>query len=370
MEGKIYYKEIYEKILSDIADGVYSKDGLLPYERDLCEKYDVSLTTIRRALKMLADDHYIIKIKGKGSLVNPGIDLENSDEDINCLGVLFFGDRSGVTYDEYYHYSNCWSAKIYNYIFMQLRDNYNVVFETMYKDEIIEKFKTHTTVLDHISRLLLITYSDVDTGILDYLKGLGKKLIIYNYFNRGYEVCNVVCNEREIFCQAVVRLFRMKHRKIAIINGLMNKQYSDGIERFMGYQAAFITRGLFINENLIKWTISPRDAYYKMKEIFDLPREDWPTAVICINDGIALGVYDAIKEAGLRIPEDISVIGHDNDNICAKLDPPLTSIDPCYKDVAAQIVNCFKRKLWTKSDTIVVKGKLILRGSLKENQRG
>lgn len=369
MDGKIYYKEIYEKILNDIAEGVYTKDVLLPFERELCEKYDVSLTTIRRALKMLANDHYIIKIKGKGSFVNPEIELESRNDDINCLGVLFFGDRKGVVYDEYYHYSNCWSAKIYNNIFMQLKNDYTVVFETMYKDEIEEKFENHTTVLDNISRLLLITYSNVDTKILDYLKNRGKQLIIYNYFNYRYEICNVMSNEREIFYQTVTRLFKMKHRKIAIINGLADRQYSDCIERFMGYQAAFITRGYFINENLIKWTISPRDAYFKMKEIFELPKGEWPTAVICINDGIALGVYDAIKEQGLKIPEDISVIGHDNDKVGAKLEPPLTSIDPIYKDVAIAIVSCFKRRLWNKNDKVVVKGRMVMRGSLIENTK-
>ena len=367
MEGKIYYREIYETILRDITKGVYPKNVLLPFERELCEKYDVSTTTIRRALKLLEDDHYIIKIKGKGSLVNPDIDLQSANDDINCLGVLFFGNRKEVIYDDYYHYANLWSAKIYNQIFLKLRDDYTVIFETMYEDEIIEKFENHTTVLSNIQRLLLITYSNVDIKLLDYLKGLGKQLIIFNYFNHKYEICNVMCNEREIYYQTVLRLFKMKHRKIAIINATVDRQYCDSIERFMGYQEAFITRGHLLNENLIKWTLSPRDAYFKMKDIFTLPREEWPTAVMCINDGIAIGVYEAIKEAGLKIPEDISVIGHDNDKIGGRLEPTLTSIDPMYEQVAEAIVACFKRKLWNRNDKVIVKGRIIVRNSLIEN---
>lgn len=367
MDGKIYYREIYEQILKDIIVGVYPKNVLLPFERELCDKYDVSTTTIRRALKMLENDHYIIKIKGKGSLVNPEIDLDSADDDVNCLGVLFFGNRESVVYDDYYHYTNLWSAKIYNQIFMKLKNDYTVVFESMYEDEVIDKFKSGSTVLKGIQRLLLVTYSNVDIKLLDYLQSIGKQLIIFNYFNSKYNICDVVCNEREIYYQTVLRLFKMKHRKIAIINGSIDRQYCDSIERFMGYQEAFITRGLMLNEHLIKWTKSPRDAYFKMKDILGLPSEEWPTAVLCINDGIAIGVYEAIKEKGLRIPEDISVIGHDNDKIGGKLEPTLTSIDPMYDHVADAIVSCFKRKLWNRNDRVVVKGRVIMRNSLIDN---
>jgi DNA-binding LacI/PurR family transcriptional regulator len=88
---------------------------------------------------------------------------------------------------------------------------------------------------------------------------------------------------------------------------------------------------------------------------------------MCINDGIAIGVYEAIKEKGLKIPEDISVIGHDNDKLGNKIEPTLTSIDPMYENVAEAIVSCFKRKLWNENDKVVVKGRVIMRNSLIEN---
>ena len=364
MEGKIYYKDIYEKILKDIVDGVYPPNAMLPFENELSAQYDVSITTIRHALKLLEDDHYIIKVKGKGSFVNPEIDTSSYNDDINCFGVLFFENRKAIVRDDYYHYSNLWSAKIYNSIFMKIKDEYTLIFDSMYEDEVVEKFKTHNTVLDNVKRILIISYSGMSPEILTYLESQGKQLIMYNYFNYAYKICNVLTNDREVYNILVRKLFKLNHERIAMINGAVEGPYRDSIERFMGYQEAFITKGRTLNEKLVKWSVSPRDAYYKMLEIFDLPKEEWPTAVVCVNDGVAIGVYEAIKEKGLRIPEDISVIGHDNDKIAAKMDPPLTSIDPMYDDIAKAIVSYFKRKIWTKRDRIVVKGKLIMRNSV------
>lgn len=369
MAGKIYYKFIYEKILQDIVEGVYPPNAMLPFENELAEQYDVSITTIRHALKLLEDDHYIIKVKGKGSFVNSEIDISTYNEDINCFGVLFFGNRKEIIRDNYYHYSNLWSAKIYNSVFMQIKDEYTLVFDSMYEDEVIEKFKTHNTVLNAVKRILVISYSTISPEILTYLEDQGKQLIVYNYFNYAYKICNVLTNDREAYNILVRKLFKLNHEKIAMMNGSVDGQYRDSIERFMGYQEAFISKGRSLNEKLVKWSLSPRDAYYKMLEIFELPKEEWPTAVICINDGVAIGVYEAIKEKGLRIPEDISVIGHDNDKIAMKMDPPLTSIDPMYDDIAKAIVSCFKRKIWTKRDRIIVKSKLITRNSVMDNMR-
>ena len=51
-----------------------------------------------------------------------------------------------------------------------------------------------------------------------------------------------------------------------------------------------------------------------------------PTAIFCASDRMALGVYEALKETGLRIPDDVSVVGFDDDPLARYLEPPLTTI--------------------------------------------
>ncbi|GGS80975.1 hypothetical protein GCM10010206_49470 [Streptomyces cinerochromogenes] len=57
-----------------------------------------------------------------------------------------------------------------------------------------------------------------------------------------------------------------------------------------------------------------------------LSRPDRPTAVFTANDMQALGVYQAARELGLRIPHDLSVVGHDDVPVVASVDPPLTTV--------------------------------------------
>lgn len=72
------------------------------------------------------------------------------------------------------------------------------------------------------------------------------------------------------------------------------------------------------------WTA--RSGYLAMRRLLDVPVSERPTAVFCANDQSALGAYRAIREAGLRVPEDISVIGFDDIEEAADFSPPLTTI--------------------------------------------
>ena len=69
------------------------------------------------------------------------------------------------------------------------------------------------------------------------------------------------------------------------------------------------------------WSASA--GYAATKELLAL--DDRPTAIFCQNDRTAIGCYEALKEAGMRIPEDISVIGYDDEEISRHLHPQLTT---------------------------------------------
>lgn len=88
-----------------------------------------------------------------------------------------------------------------------------------------------------------------------------------------------------------------------------------------------------------------------------LSKEIRPTAIFCFNDDIAIGAIHEIKKHGLKVPEDISVVGFDNIKVSAYIDPPLTTIDqPAYEmgrkavDVVLQQIN---KKTLTKNREIV-----------------
>jgi DNA-binding LacI/PurR family transcriptional regulator len=95
--------------------------------------------------------------------------------------------------------------------------------------------------------------------------------------------------------------------------------------RLDGYRSALEGAGLLVNPAMIvRAELSREDGYTAARGL--LRRPDRPTAIFAANDLQALGVYQAAREAGLRIPEDLSVVGFDDLPVVSWIDPPLTTV--------------------------------------------
>ena len=94
-----------------------------------------------------------------------------------------------------------------------------------------------------------------------------------------------------------------------------------------------------------------------------------PTAIFCANDRIAMGVYDALKEKGLRIPEDVSVVGFDNQElIAAHSRPPLTTVQIPYYEMGAwavgQLIDAKSKANQSAFGPVALECPLVLRASV------
>ena len=146
------------------------------------------------------------------------------------------------------------------------------------------------------------------------------------------------------------------HRKIACINGV--NIFSESIERYMGFQDAMITSDLYIDNKFVKWgDMTPESGYYLTKELLALP--DPPTAIVCVNDGVAMGAYDAIEETGLEVGKDIVLSGHDNCEMPSEK-YNVSTVDPGYEEVGKKIAEILRRETWI-DDEVIHPGKLIIR---------
>lgn len=118
-------------------------------------------------------------------------------------------------------------------------------------------------------------------------------------------------------------LIKLGHRRIGGIGG--PSKYSSLSDRFRGHQIALIEHGIPIDPSLQPPPISgnPRKGYVQMQQLLSLPEP--PTAVFAVSDRAAFGAMEAIKDAGLRIPDDISVVGIDDVRDSAYSTPPLTT---------------------------------------------
>lgn len=118
-------------------------------------------------------------------------------------------------------------------------------------------------------------------------------------------------------------LIKAGHTRIGIIVG---ESYQEGAtSRLSGYRNALASADLPFEEDLVvdgNWL--PSSGYAGTQKLMALP--DPPTAIFCQNDRMAVGCYEALKELGLSIPGDVSVIGYDDDELARHLSPPLSSM--------------------------------------------
>jgi LacI family transcriptional regulator len=123
--------------------------------------------------------------------------------------------------------------------------------------------------------------------------------------------------------QALQHLLDLGHRKIAHIAGRLDMP--DAILRLQGYQSFLRANRIPYREEWVAMGQFQIDGGRKaMAQLLDLP--DRPTAVMCANDEMAIGAMLTAFERGLRVPEDVSVVGFDMTPGSANVYPQLTTV--------------------------------------------
>ena len=124
------------------------------------------------------------------------------------------------------------------------------------------------------------------------------------------------------------------HRRVACLTGFPTSWAT--IQRLKGFRAAIRQAGVkAADAPVLAGNFRSDSGYDLAREV--LQRSRPPTALVCGNDLMAVGAYFAVKEQGLRIPEDVSVVGYDDqEDVSSFLHPPLTTIRLPYYEMGAR----------------------------------
>ena len=122
---------------------------------------------------------------------------------------------------------------------------------------------------------------------------------------------------------AVDHLYERGHRKIGLLAGRLSPQVNEA--RYKGYFDILARRGLEANARYVLEIEPTLEAGEQaMSRLLEL--EERPTAVFCTNDTVAAGAMKAVIRAGLRIPEDMAVVGFDDSFVSRIVEPELTTV--------------------------------------------
>ncbi len=170
--------------------------------------------------------------------------------------------------------------------------------------------------------------------------------VLLDCYTSDHSLSSVVPDEKLGGKTATETLLNKGHRRIALVNTSDNIPAREG--RAEGYRAALEEHNLDYDPALIREVASDtQDAYHATLQLMDL--SDPPTAIFCFNDQIAMDTYDALRRLNLSIPDDVAVIGFDNQEIISThLYPPLTTVQLPHYEMGKWAVN----KLLSSDTTI------------------
>ena len=192
--------------------------------------------------------------------------------------------------------------------------------------------------LEHLATLPVagIIYARLITQQVTVPAQLGDRpTVLLNCYATDRPLPSVVPGDLSAVMKATLSLIEAGHTRIAYIGGEDSIEASR--ERIKGYRRALTMHDIPVDNRLIikgRWTIQGGYAAFKRLQALDQP----PTAICCFCDRIAMGVYEAAKEAGLKIPRDLSVIGFDNESYSGDMLPPLTTMELPHADMARYAV--------------------------------
>ncbi len=173
-----------------------------------------------------------------------------------------------------------------------------------------------------INGLIIANDGDVTPQVIQQISKAGLPMVLVE----NYQVAPIHSVTADNFTAGRIMteyLLDLGHRRIGGIGG--PAKYSSLNDRMRGHQIALAEHGIAVDPCLQPPPVSghPRKGYVQMQQLLAL--QEPPTAVFAVSDRAAFGAMEAIKDAGLRIPDDVSVVGIDDVRDSAYSTPPLTT---------------------------------------------
>jgi LacI family transcriptional regulator len=241
-----------------------------------------------------------------------------------------------------------------------IRDNYGLSVEGV--DDFRDLSKVSSRFFDGI---LLMSQSQDDDR---FIKHILEQKIPFVLLNREVDrplVTTILADDHTGAMKATECLLTKGHTRIGVIEGI--PEFKNTQRRKEGFLHALSKYNIRpIPEFMRTGNYDLDGGYAAMKKI--LSQEDYPSAVFCFNDDMAVGAMKAIHEQGLHIPQDISLVGFDDSEYAAYLNPALTSVSKPIEKMCAEGARILLEKIEgsnQKNRTIFLKTELKERDSIR-----
>lgn len=326
--------------------------------KDIAKLANVSHTTVSRALNNspYINEETKAKIKALAKELNyvPNYSAKSLVLLKSYVIGVFFSSISEGTSDAFFH-------EIVKGVNKVMDKEYNLVIRG------IDDYKnSHPIDKRNFDGIIVVSQSKNDDKFIQTVLEKNIPTVVINRFIENEGLVNIIPNDTKGAYDAVTHFIENNHKKIAMIEG--NKEFESNKYRKNGYLKALYDNSISINEKfIISGRYNMQSGYENMKKLLEL--KDRPTAVFCANDDIGVGAMKAISEEGLKVPDDISIIGFDDSNFCNYVTPQLTSVRKDSLTMSqyggTNLLNIINNKEVYK-EKLYIESKLVVRKSVKK----
>ena len=353
-------------IISQINSGELSPGEAILSERKLAEEYGIGYMTVRRAVDDLVKEGLLYREPRKGTFVNrkPSSRSVNNSKMI----ALIISDLR-----------NQFSNNVLEGVEKKAREHgFQLLVCNSELDVTLEASHLKNVVDAGVSGIILSPcFPPINSDVVEEVKRKNIPLVMIDKYFDNVKTSVVTCDNFDAAYRAVKYLISLGHRKIGHITSHASLRNISSIRnRFDGYCKALNEAGLELNTQYIQELdeVSVHTemskinlnylGYGPMKNLLSLP--DRPSAVFLLFDSLAVGAYRALKEVGLTVPDDMSLMGFDNTDYSSCMDVPLTTMAQPVKEIgssaAAILVDRINGSLTTER-VLNLKTQMITRNS-------
>ncbi|MED4719151.1 GntR family transcriptional regulator [Bacillus atrophaeus] len=354
------YVQVKEEICSWINQGKILPDQKLPTESELMQQFGVSRHTIRKAIGDLVSQGLLYSVQGGGTFV-VSRSSKSAIHSNKTIGVL-------TTYISDYIFPSIIRG-IESYL---SEKGYSMLLTSTNNQTENERRGLENLLSKNIDGLIVEpTKSAMQTPNIGYYLNLEKNGIPFAMMNASYaELAAPSFRVDDIKggMMAADHLFSLGHTQIM---GIFKADDTQGVKRMNGYIQAHRDRQLFPSPDMIvTFTTEEKELILleKVKHILER-NSSRPTAILCYNDEIALKVINTIRGIGLKVPDDISIVGYDDSHFAQISEVKLTSVkhpkSAMGKAAAKYVIDCLEHKK-PKQDDVIFEPELIIRHSVKK----
>lgn len=285
---------------------------------DIAKKLKLSSSTVSRAL----NDHPDISDKTKQKVKALAEKLHYAPNPIARSLKKNQTSTIGVLVPEIKH--DFFASAISGIEEVAYQSGYTIILSQ--SNESFEREVVNTYALMHhrVAGLLVsISQHTINSDHFRYVIENKIPLVFFDRYCEDIAANKVIIDDEKSAFNAVMHLISKGYKSIAHFAGPEKLEICK--KRMNGYKKALQQSGLTVREDFIlTGGLHESDGYDSMEKL--ISEDKIPDAIFCVNDPVAVGAFQRIKEAGLKIPEQIGLVGFSNNKITTLLDPPLTTV--------------------------------------------